>query len=335
MAISVAMPSGPTLQEQSLQRQQLRQQKTSNDIDTILKGVNAAIQGYGVYVGAKEHEALQEAAGVKASAEKAAATVAQEEGQGIYRPAAFNKHFVPATEGTPYATQLTLRTPDGDKQIYALQTALVGKAPEGSLTPFQKADLEYKDKALAQQRELEFAKLSRDKNADKVPAPTGFPQGAKLSTTDKQRFDNVKEALESIHGMESALNQGDWTVHPLGDNDFTRNQRIFGEALGRMQSGAAISKTEEARFLAMAPTIGDNSDQQAKKISWLKDQMRSRLQTLGANPDEVEQTFSLPKIGDPGAAMANGAPQWKDMRNMSDADVKAEIDRLKKLRGQK
>lgn len=110
---------------------------------------------------------------------------------------------------------------------------------------------------------------------------------AHLNSSDKSRFDSAKMGYQAVDDMTRALKGGDWTFSPIGDNNFTVASRNFEEALGRMQSGGAINKDEEARFKKMRPSASDSSEMQKKKLQQIQAEMGSRLKTLGFSPDEL------------------------------------------------
>lgn len=108
-----------------------------------------------------------------------------------------------------------------------------------------------------------------------------------LSGTDKARFDNAVMALKGLDDMGAALDKGDNTFSMIGDNEYTRASRAATEAYGRMQSGGAINKDEEARFEKTLPGKLDSKDMQRTKILKQRDEMLSRLKTLGFTPEEI------------------------------------------------
>lgn len=111
-----------------------------------------------------------------------------------------------------------------------------------------------------------------------------------LNSSDKQRFDNVRMALDAVKGMRAAWEAGDNTFSVIGDNDYTMNLARFEEALGRMQSGGAIGKEEGARFRAMAPQMLDSEDTQRQKLDWIQKEMEDRMNTLGVDPATVQSS---------------------------------------------
>lgn len=163
-------------------------------------------------------------------------------------------------------------------------------------------------------KQLQYEKL-KDEIAAKRFAKTPEGRLKGLSGTDKQRLDNAKLGLITTQGMADALKSGDNTFSLIGDNDFTQQRTLFEEALGRMQSGGAISKEEEKRFRSMAPTATDSSEMQQKKLSQLQSEMNSRLSTLGFTPEEVgiasSQTKSSKTSGMPGMPSAEASDMPK------------------------
>jgi hypothetical protein len=125
-------------------------------------------------------------------------------------------------------------------------------------------------------RSLEQAK--KNDPGDKMKAMSG---------ADKARFDNALMVSKALDEMGSALDKGDNTFSLFGDNNYTEAQRKAAEAYGRMQSGGAINKDEEERFLAMLPGVKDSKEMQRKKILSQRDEMMSRLKTLGFTPEEA------------------------------------------------
>lgn len=159
----------------------------------------------------------------------------------------------------------------------------------------------------------------------------------KLGTEGKSRVDNAKLGLNSVQGMADALlRQDQKTFSVWGDNDFTQQRGLFEEALGRMQSGGAITHEEVAKFKAMAPTFRDTPDIQKKKLIQLQSEMSSRLKTLGFTPDELGvasidinklKPVSQDSVTNPALPKAQAAQQEPDFDNMS-------VEELKKYLGQ-
>lgn len=116
-----------------------------------------------------------------------------------------------------------------------------------------------------------------------------------MNSSDKARYDNVNMGLKAAKDMEKAFKEGDNTFSIVGDNNFTESMRRYAEAFGRLQSGGAINKDEEDRFMAMAPGITDDEDMQRRKLQKMRLMFESRAKTLGVDPvsmQDVEDTFT-------------------------------------------
>lgn len=186
------------------------------------------------------------------------------EGNAIYDP----QHFS-ASYGALKNSDLYLKNALTKSEINKNNAAARQKS--GEYDPYKQMQME----KLAQ--EIEDKKFSK--------TPEGRLQ--KLGGEQKQRLDNAKLGLISSQGMADALAKGDNTFSIIGDNDFTQQRALFEEALGRMQSGGAISKGEEDRFKKMAPTMTDSAEMQQKKLAQLQEEMKSRIGTLGFSPEDV------------------------------------------------
>ena len=97
--------------------------------------------------------------------------------------------------------------------------------------------------------------------------------------------------------MRDALAKGDYTFSVVGDNDFTHNLDIMAENYGRMQSGGAINKDEEARFKRMAPGIGDSKEMQLKKLKHMEEMFLERAEIYKVDPSRLTQQQSINKPG--------------------------------------
>lgn len=87
-----------------------------------------------------------------------------------------------------------------------------------------------------------------------------------LNAGDSKFLTQVQSGSTAVDDMGAALKNGDNTFSLIGDNDFTRNARVASEMYGRLQSGGAINKDEEERFMSMLPKVTDSAEQQQKKL---------------------------------------------------------------------
>ena len=139
-------------------------------------------------------------------------------------------------------------------------------------------------------RALADQKLDQDVNL------TTKQKLAKLSGEKAKRLDNVKASIKAIRGMGAALGAGQNTFSVIGDNDFTLNRSLFEEALGRMQSGGAITKDEVAKFKRMAPGATDSPEIQQQKLSQMAALMNERLKSLGFEATEFPSLQEQPVL---------------------------------------
>lgn len=131
------------------------------------------------------------------------------------------------------------------------------------------------------QAELEKERTKKENENSKKLDPRN------LSGTDKARFDNALMVAKAIDDMGAALDAGDNTFSMVGDNTYTEAERKAAEAYGRMQSGGAINKEEEVRFLKMLPRSTDSKEMQRLKLTKQREEMLSRLNTLGFKPSDI------------------------------------------------
>ena len=96
-----------------------------------------------------------------------------------------------------------------------------------------------------------------------------------------------------------------------------------------MQSGGAINKDEEKRFIAAGPGMTDSVEIQARKLAKQQQMFEDRAKTLGFTPEEAGGGFKLsygtkkPKdSGLPGVQKAVAAPVKPDFSKMTDAQLK-------------
>lgn len=151
------------------------------------------------------------------------------------------------------------------------------------------AKFAFEKSKFAQEQSNKLAELELKKQETLAKSNAGSDttqKMVKLGAEGKARLDNARASFNAIQNMAKALDAGQNTFSPIGDNDYTLNRTIFEEALGRMQSGGAITKEEEKRFSKMAPTLTDTKEIQKKKLQMLTEEMKARMGTLGFTPEE-------------------------------------------------
>jgi hypothetical protein len=201
-----------------------------------------------------------------------------------------------------------------------------------------------KENALNRSNDLE--KIQFKAELDKLKNSKSPEERLKaMSGTDKARYDNALMVAKAIDEMGTALDNGQNTYSMVGDNDYTAAERRAAEAFGRMQSGGAINKDEENRFLKMLPRSSDSKEMQRKKLIGQRSEMVSRLKTLGFTPEEAgykAAEFNYGKTADElsQAASAGTSPlttkphpqdqeafNWA-MKNSNDPKAKAILQQL-------
>lgn len=107
--------------------------------------------------------------------------------------------------------------------------------------------------------------------------------------------------------MRRAVEEGQ-TMRPdvplMADNEFTEALRDAAENYGRMQSGGAISKPEEERFIKTVFKLGDSRadvlrkiDKQFKMFKGRQDRIMSGGRSFQPKETPKAQTVSMPAVG--------------------------------------
>lgn len=143
-----------------------------------------------------------------------------------------------------------------------------------------------------------------------------------LSGTQLERLDNVRMAAGALSDLEGALNKGvsarpDLVAGIFGDNEFSESATRFSEAIGRMQSGGAITKDEEGRFLRLIPKFNDSDEIRKQKIANMRQILEGRFKNLSQGPDTTTPLFNQ-------APQATQAPSdgSVDFAQLSDEQLK-------------
>ena len=281
MAVSVIQPVQ--------QRQQVQEKQVEKDpLDMILKGLNIATSIYGIKhsIDQSDLAKLQQNKLEQATQEatKKAAMMENPEMPVNVLARQYSKELGYDAPGTATASQLGMD---------------VGRLSEIKATNLYKP----KDETSAMLKQLRVEQMQADaKGKSEKAAFEKTPEGklSKMGAAEKQRLDNATLAVKSVQGMADALAKGENTFSLIGDNPFTQQRTQFEEALGRMQSGGAISKEEELRFKKMAPTLMDSAEIRQQKINDLNAEMIKRIGTMGFKPEELglevkDVSKSIPK----------------------------------------
>jgi hypothetical protein len=141
--------------------------------------------------------------------------------------------------------------------------------------------------------ETDLKKLDKEIKQNSIANVQSDPIKNKLANLNASSKDQINKGvmgLKAVRSMREALNEGENTFSLIGDNKFTIALRNWEEAIGRLQSGGAISEDEGKRFRGMAPTKWDSAEIQKQKLNTMADEMLSRIQMIGSlDKNEVLQ----------------------------------------------
>jgi len=73
----------------------------------------------------------------------------------------------------------------------------------------------------------------------------------------------------------------------ISDDPFSSAQRVLTDVVGRLQSGGAINKDEESRFLAMGPRPGDSDTIKQAKLKEQKVFLENKIRAMGVEPSSL------------------------------------------------
>jgi len=150
-----------------------------------------------------------------------------------------------------------------------------------------------------EQRRLLDAEANRTK-AGAVKPSRELSDGTKQKITYLNSIDTSLEKMISEVEKEVKAATNPNALQPLGgrrfqligDNEFTKNMRLGAENFGRMQSGGAISKDEEAKFNDILRSYADSPTEALKRLKELQADMQSRRQVYrGGNDTYVSPLF--------------------------------------------
>lgn len=147
----------------------------------------------------------------------------------------------------------------------------------------RKAELADKRQAATERHQEKMEEIA----ANKLENP-------KMGAAEKEKYTIGLSALKAVGDMDKALLEGGrkGMISLVGDSPYTMAKRTFAEMLGRLQSGGAINKDEEARFNKMAPTVLDSPEIAKSKLKNLKEMMEQRIEIYsGKKPAQSELAY--------------------------------------------
>lgn len=252
----------------------------ADPMEKIARGLQLASSLYGIYSGYQDK---------KAAKEKAEGNIVDPSD----KAALLSKGFVPAEGPAPDTVAFNEKTPEGIKPIFFKLPAKEQKQPETKVYEYE--DAQGRKRAgktvngeviiSAADKVIGYPKKEAGQADAGMNVVSGLPniKGAE----EKKRFDLITMGYNGVNEMSKALQAGDNTFSIIGDNNYTMALRNTAEAFGRLQSGGAINKEEEARFIAMAPRLFDSAEIQAKKLNDLRAEYVRRASTMGIPEDKL------------------------------------------------
>jgi hypothetical protein len=283
----------------------------ADGMEKLARGLQLAQTVYGIYSGYQENKAKKE----------------QEESN-IVSPAGkaelLSKGFVPSETAAPDTVAFNEKTPEGLKPIFFKLPAKEQKQPETKVYEYKdasgrtRAGKTVNGEVMISAQDKVVAYPEKKEPKEQMVSEYGIPsiKGAE----EKKRFDLITMGYNGVNEMTKALQDGDWTISVIGDNNYTQALRNTAEAFGRLQSGGAINKEEEARFVAMAPKMFDSPEMKAKKLNDMKNEYLRRASGFGVKEEQLDnyiagtksaKTLTVSPEAPSGTAMA--APNEKPM----------------------
>lgn len=108
-----------------------------------------------------------------------------------------------------------------------------------------------------------------------------------------KRLDYIVDGSDALGRLRGAVAEGQ-SMRPdiplVGDNDFTAALRDAAEQYGRMQSGGAISRPEEDRFIKAVWKMGDTPSEVLKKIDKQMNMFENRKTRLLSGGRELRSS---------------------------------------------
>lgn len=185
---------------------------------------------------------------------------------------------------------------------------ILSSAPSRAIDPRAQIDAQIKQAQLAK---IQAETANIGKQAKTQTQAVGKLE--KLGTEGRGKVGSLASGFQALDSIEKSLTAGykpeyfDANTPLIGglisDTPLTEAQRTLSEVVGRLQSGGAINKEEEARFMAMGPRPGDNAESMKRKIQQQKDFLKNKLSAYGLKEEELE-----------GAGFALRAPEVKPVK---------------------
>lgn len=278
-----------------------REPEKDNPLDVIAKGLDIATRIYGLKVEtdklaqAKEMATqemqlkrdLQESGRPKREFEQLESQVKSAElrGQGFSPATIFQKGYVPAKGTDKDSIELpTLGLNPQSGLLEALPQKYKKAANESELAQSIAAlTIQQKQGDIAQQKRQQTLEGKYEKLGSEAKSKLGYAISVDTG------LDAIAKALDSGI-MPPRINANTPMIGQfVSDDPFTIAARQAAENYGRYQSGGAISKEEEEKFLQALPRAGDSPKIRAQKIQQLKNEMNTKARSQGFDFDQLKE----------------------------------------------
>lgn len=144
----------------------------------------------------------------------------------------------------------------------------------------------------------------------------------KKGAEEKGKIGGIVTALETLTNYEKAFDKGDrpeyWDKNTpfvgrfISDTEISKASAKIADDIGRLRSGGAINKDEEARFLGMLPRPGDKEDIARQKMADLRNEFGTRLNSFGVRQEDLGRLgFDQSKLG-----LKSAAPETREYQGV-------------------
>lgn len=222
--------------------------------------------------------------------------------------------------GSNFAAQAPKQESTKDKLMQLLQLKQGQQSSKlsglGKLAQWQNADEEKNyDRAF---KEKMFGLQSAAAKAKMAKALT-----PKLGSEDKQKLGFTTTLLKELPKLRALYEQDAGVIRPgmaqiFGQNELEQVANALAENYGRLQSGGAISKDEEGRFLSRLGSMMDSKEIRLAKLKQIEEEIMDKHGIYGGG--SVASSARMPS-GGRGAGKID--LRSLDLSNMTDEEIMA------------
>lgn len=161
----------------------------------------------------------------------------------------------------------------------------------------QKLQQDIRQSSLPFSQTREGQKLAFTESIKKQQEATPKARLEKQGAEARNKIGSIATGLQALDTLGKSIESGytpsyiDANTPVIGglisDNPLTESQRIISEVVGRLQSGGAINKEEEKRFMALGPRPGDSPERAKAKIEQQRDFLNNKLAAFGFKGEEL------------------------------------------------